>query len=271
MAKRISASVGRGGANRPADVAIVQELLNNAGAAPRLVVDGKCGPKTNGAILTFQKRHFGRGDSRVDPGRKTIGKLNEFDRPGSRPPPGPASAPPTGLTPLRKKIIEIAKQQATPAPGKVSDRVTTIEPVTHKTVRAGWKQLQEYFDTAVSGWSPQHWKDYQILAGVQIPGRRIPQPGTDGIHWCGIFATWVLIKAGMPVKWRLGRGLSLPYTHGTDARPGDVCVKKGSSIHHFIVISDGDPMQTVNGNSDNQSILIKPTYRNQIAYYYKVD
>jgi hypothetical protein len=30
-------------------------------------------------------------------------------------------------------------------------------------------------------------------------------------------------------------------------------------------------VQTVNGNSDNQSILIKPVYRNQVAYYYQVD
>jgi hypothetical protein len=58
---------------------------------------------------------------------------------------------------------------------------------------------------------------------------------------------------------------------GHDFRPGDVCVKKGQSVHHFIPITDSDPMQTVNGNSDNQSILIKPTHKNQVAYYYQVD
>ncbi len=270
MAKQIFASVGRSAANRPADVKVVQELLNHAGASPPLAVDGQCGPRTIAAIVWFQKLRFGSADGRVDPGRRTINTLNQSHRPGATPPPRPGNVP-TGLTPLRKKIIDIATQQATPPPGKVSDLVTITDPVSGKRVRAGWKQLQEYFDVAVSGWSPNHWKDYRILAGVQISGKRIPQPGRSGISWCGIFTAWVLIKAGMNVKWVLGRGINLPYKSGQDIRPGDVCVKKGQAVHHFIPITDTDPMQTVNGNSDNQSILIKPISKSQVAYYYPVD
>jgi hypothetical protein len=263
MAKLISASVGRWAANRLPDVKTVQELLNKAGALPPLAVDGMCGPKSNGAIFAFQKAHFGSADGRVDPGQRTIKKLNEFDKPGGR--------PPGGLSALRKQVITIAKLQATPYPGKVSDLVTKTDTATQQIVREGWKNLQNYFDLTVVGWSPLHWKNKQILAGVQIPGRRIPQPGTSGMQWCGIFATWVWIKAGIHVKWVLGPGISRPYTRGNDFRPGDICVKKGGVVHHCIAISDGDPVQTVNGNSDNQSILIKPIARSQVAYYYKVD
>ncbi len=153
----------------------------------------------------------------------------------------------------------------------MSDLVTKVDPVTNRVVRAGWEQLKEYFDVAVSGWSPQHWKDPKVLAGVQIPGRRIPQPGTPGISWCAIFATWVLIKAGMNVRWTLGKGINLPIKADSGYGSGDVVVMKGARVHHFIPITDTDPMQTVNGNSDNQSILIKPIPKSKVAYYYRVD
>jgi hypothetical protein len=88
MPRSISASVGRlGGANRPPDVVTVQELLDRVppregGPAPPLIVDGVCGPLTIKAIQAFQLRHFGfHGmDGRVDPGGRTLRKLNEFDR-----------------------------------------------------------------------------------------------------------------------------------------------------------------------------------------------
>lgn len=88
MPRQISASVGRmGGRNLPDDVRTVQELLNevpatSGGPAPPLVPDSLCGPKTIGAIQTFQLHHFGfsGADGRVDPGGRTLAKLNEFDR-----------------------------------------------------------------------------------------------------------------------------------------------------------------------------------------------
>lgn len=90
MARTITASVGRmGGVNRPQDVRSVQELLNRAptasgGPTPLLAVDGLCGPKTTNAIQRFQQHHFGwsGADGRVDPGGRTLRKLNEYDSPG---------------------------------------------------------------------------------------------------------------------------------------------------------------------------------------------
>src|SRR5688572_33156952 len=101
MAKTITASVGFNGVNRPDDVITIQTLLNqvppkDGGPVVKLVVDGVSGPKTRGAIQAFQVKHFGWGgaDSRVDPGKKTLEKLNTFDNPVVPPPPPPPPPPP---------------------------------------------------------------------------------------------------------------------------------------------------------------------------------
>ena len=79
--RTISASVGRNGVNRYEDVVTVQEMLNiipayQGGPVDDLVVDGKSGEKTVGAIMKFQ-RFVGIGaDGRVDPSGATLAALN---------------------------------------------------------------------------------------------------------------------------------------------------------------------------------------------------
>ena len=80
MATKLSASVGKGGKNKPEDTKVVQELLNDftkKGGFKRLDVDGLIGPKTIGAIKSFQQNVVGmkRGDGRVDPGGETMAAL----------------------------------------------------------------------------------------------------------------------------------------------------------------------------------------------------
>lgn len=76
-------SVGKGGVNRSTDVKTVQELLNdNIGRLTPLrplTTDGRIGPATQGAIDEFQRRvvKMPFPDGRVDPGGKTLAKLNE--------------------------------------------------------------------------------------------------------------------------------------------------------------------------------------------------
>jgi hypothetical protein len=77
--------VGQGGANVYDDVFDIQYALDqvapiDGGPSPQLVIDGKCGPKTIGAIRDFQKKHFGwQGcDGRIDPGKQTLAKLNQL-------------------------------------------------------------------------------------------------------------------------------------------------------------------------------------------------
>lgn len=78
----ISQSVGNGGKNIPADVLIIQKLLNMNlwQMIPYLALkeDRKCGPITVGMIKEFQKRVMGMNnpDGRVDPGKGTIESLN---------------------------------------------------------------------------------------------------------------------------------------------------------------------------------------------------
>jgi len=70
----ISGSVGRGGKNAAPDARAVQNLLNKQGAS--LAVDGLVGPKTIGAITSFQQKSGGAADGRVDVDGKTWAALN---------------------------------------------------------------------------------------------------------------------------------------------------------------------------------------------------
>jgi peptidoglycan hydrolase-like protein with peptidoglycan-binding domain len=72
----LSASVGRGGKNKPEDVQAVQAALNKRAGAG-LEVDGKVGPKTIAAIVAFQKKSgLPAADGLVEPGKGTEAALN---------------------------------------------------------------------------------------------------------------------------------------------------------------------------------------------------
>ena len=84
MAKTINGSVGKGGMNRPADVVMIQYLLNcvpkdQGGPSEELALDGICGPRTNAAILSFQKKLAGSGLGWLDVGGPTLNALRGFD------------------------------------------------------------------------------------------------------------------------------------------------------------------------------------------------
>jgi hypothetical protein len=89
--KIITATVGEGGANIPADVATVQYLLNcvpasNGGPLQKLKIDGFAGVVTTEAINRFQKFQFGSSNNRVESGGETFSELKKYD-------PLPFSAP----------------------------------------------------------------------------------------------------------------------------------------------------------------------------------
>jgi hypothetical protein len=82
MAKKISSSVGKGGKNKPEDIKIVQELLNDFTKMcgfKKLDEDGLIGPKTLSAIAEFQKTAVGmsKPDSRIDPGGDSFSTLSK--------------------------------------------------------------------------------------------------------------------------------------------------------------------------------------------------
>lgn len=71
--------------NLDRDVRTIQTSLNKikttqGGPKVQLVVDGKCGPKTNKAIWDFQFHHFKikGADGVIEPGKQTIQRLNQL-------------------------------------------------------------------------------------------------------------------------------------------------------------------------------------------------
>jgi hypothetical protein len=89
----ISASVGRNGVNRRNDVSTVQQLINNRLPIPLrpLIVDGRCGPLTIGAIEEIQRRSLRMNppDGRVDPNGATLRALTGGVGPQLQPLPHP--------------------------------------------------------------------------------------------------------------------------------------------------------------------------------------
>ncbi len=80
MSISISASVGLGGRNKPTDVALVQQLLNNTNNNQSIAVDGLAGKATRDAIKAFQKdklKSF-KPDSLINPHAKTFKKLKTY-------------------------------------------------------------------------------------------------------------------------------------------------------------------------------------------------
>lgn len=78
-------SVGRGGKNRKADVTLVQDRLGERGVSPGKV-DGVVGPKTIGAIETFQEATIHMADGLISPGKNTEKHLfGESGRVGAKP------------------------------------------------------------------------------------------------------------------------------------------------------------------------------------------
>ncbi|MDD5034978.1 MAG: hypothetical protein PHE55_09490 [Methylococcaceae bacterium] len=73
--RSLIASVGRGGRNDPADVKLIQELLNRhePKPVPDLDEDGLIGPRTIAAIEAVQRiLGMSKPDGRIDPGGKTF-------------------------------------------------------------------------------------------------------------------------------------------------------------------------------------------------------
>ena len=76
MAVEVGGSVGRSGENRKADVRKIQGVLNAVFPATPLDVNGECDGRTIRRIERFQRRFMQQPDGRVDPGGRTLRRLN---------------------------------------------------------------------------------------------------------------------------------------------------------------------------------------------------
>jgi hypothetical protein len=111
VARSIIDSVGEKGKNLEGDVFTIQQLLNGVlpafgGPVVKLKVDGICGPKTKAAIQNFQLKQFGwpGADGRVDPGKRTLARLNELSF-GSLDPPKPPDGPGPSILPESTRFV----------------------------------------------------------------------------------------------------------------------------------------------------------------------
>jgi hypothetical protein len=151
--RTISASVGQGGTNTKPDATTVQELLNQVpvdegGPQIPLKVDGLAWGKTIAAIKRFQSVNLGHKwpDGRVDPGGKTLARLNDYDTPAPSPEPPPPTPPP-------------AKQFVYMVPGK---KVVIGQP----TMYTCWATVY----TMMRCW--REGKKFEIAEALEKPGKQ---------------------------------------------------------------------------------------------------
>jgi hypothetical protein len=306
----LQAPVGPQGENRFGDVMTVRQLLSQ-------VPTGQGGPQDLApwsprfdadlvaAIRHFQLFQFGWESGQVSPGGDTLARLKRvLDCPTP-------SLPLPLLDDDRAAIVRIARSQI----GRVSDDGAALlqeygdlgkmreKTLSGETVlpRKNWTTLKGYMDDAME--SPPPWgstvlkkyttvqnKTVEItpLEGVKYQNMRVPQDMKDtssgqekwlGIQWCGVFACWVLRRAGFDVRWVNGTGICngprgnkaepqrptrgmvfkevFPGKPRANIKPGDICVIQ-AAIHHFIIVeppsADGR-FKAVAGNSMNQGIL----------------
>jgi hypothetical protein len=143
----ISGSVGAGGFNKPDDVRVIQQALNEVdpgqgGADPKLKVDGWIGPKTIAAISKFQLANLGWADGRIDPHGPTLAKLNTL----------------VSLTSVLTAIAQLLGLGAVPSiavdPATMEDLYRNVLPEVGDCVRSADATLQLARNTLFSGPSP---------------------------------------------------------------------------------------------------------------------
>lgn len=104
---QIQQSVGKGGANRAADVHLVQKWLNqvsdlSGGPEKPLAEDGRIGAKTIAAISRFQNTQLGFSDGRIDPGQNSELRLMRLN--------GIHEVLGNADTPAEKKLAELTSE-----------------------------------------------------------------------------------------------------------------------------------------------------------------
>lgn len=187
-------------------------------------------------------------------------------------------------SPLRRSIVEEAKRHLL----TVSDDPKLR---TQASTRLGADKLREIITEACE--TPPAWTADNLKA-LETPGTWLNINGRGGttdsaqaVHWCGMFATYVLRKAGLDVKWRSGQGIfSRGGTNYLEKKnrwqknafdaggfdTGDVVVIP-KATHHFIVVEaapDSKTMRCIAGNGSYQQIEWQTHARAEIVTHYSL-
>lgn len=162
--------------------------------------------------------------------------------------------------------------------------------------RKNWEMLKKYL---IDGGDINDWRKADDDAAKKVGSR------VRDIHWCGVFAVWVLRKAGVKVSWAWGQGIQglkqvtnpneIPPHFKDDRRlgvdRGDVIIVKNPWVYdqngklveqkrnHHCVVIDVDPKYGVlciegNAGSDanpNRQAVVRGRWRpfSEIAVLYK--
>lgn len=147
MAAKIKSSVGKGGKNMPEDVKAIQGLLNPFASEvgfPKLKPNGEASPKLEKAISDFQQKIcLFRPDGRVDPGKRTLAKLNAG--------PGKAKAEKKKEDAKVQQVKTQERQKALAQVKKDMEKAAKAQKVESSSWGDLWKsistQAEEFFDS----------------------------------------------------------------------------------------------------------------------------
>jgi hypothetical protein len=130
---RLSAPVGRGGANRPGDVMVVQHLLNlcigSLVPLQPVAENGQCGVQTVNMIEEFERRvlKMVHTDARVDPGGRVLEALVRCSSGKAYLPHTALTTPPTDKT-YTNNPHEVVTKRTTPSARDVVQMLLTAWP-----------------------------------------------------------------------------------------------------------------------------------------------
>lgn len=159
MAKKISSSVGKGGKNKPEDIKIVQELLNDFTKMcgfKKLDEDGLIGPKTLSAIAEFQKTAVGmsKPDSRIDTNGDSFATLSK----------GPKKAE----AEIKKaETAEAKEKEAAEAKKAKAEKETEVEDKGKAQVRGETRGIDKKILAVLEAVSAYYGKPIHIECGKQ--------------------------------------------------------------------------------------------------------
>jgi hypothetical protein len=281
----IKSSVGLGGSNQKTDVVVIQQLLNavpatKGGPMPTLDTDGKCGPKTCGAIRQFQSKNVGGiADGRVDPGKKTeqalLALLNSLGLlagmisasggttptggvspapgglPGAAMPEPPANAVPAPAsgpaTPIRMKVLSIL-QGMLPPPGTLSN---------------GQKPFEGAKGTGCGELPGRVFTRMPVKPQSDASAFRVKPTGGPTLFLTSPTTWWE--QMAKKIDETNGTKCWVPFNGGNRPLPGDIfLLAKVNDINTFqhvgiIVDATGNPWTTADGGQGNgwQSGFVK--------------
>lgn len=251
--RMILQSVGRGAANVPTDVQLVQALLNKYAKELQLHplrIDGRMGSKTLAAIEAFQRRmvNMQQPDVVVDPGGRTMKALTQW-KPG---------VPSNGRVPLGSRPIEkpTPKWMSIAAGEATWLGIATQEDGQEELsgAAANNPRIQEYLRTV------------PYLADIKTGTPGITLAHLDETPWCACFVNWCLSRAGLSPYPKAAAKDWLQYGRAIDEPvPGAITIvykkpktsvdrKTTSSGYHvaFYVCGSGSSLTLFGGNQGNR-------------------